>query len=68
MDQLKLGGFPPLVKKQKEIKVDKNQKELKPQFFSNMERQNINIREILSNKSELFEDKKEEILEEVDTV
>lgn len=68
MEQLKLGGFPPLVKKTKNINIDKKQKELKPQFFATSERKNINIREILLNKSNLFEEKKEELLEEVNTI
>lgn len=68
MDNLKLGGFPPLIKKDLKIKVDPNQKELKSQFFSNVQRQNINIREILSNNSSIFEDKKEEKLEELESI
>ena len=67
MDELKLGGFPPLIKKEiSEIKTD--QKELKPQFFSQIKRQNINIREILSKKTNLFDENKEEKLEEIDSI
>ena len=67
MDELKLGGFPPLIKKEiSKIKTD--QKELKPQFFSQIKRQNINIREILSKKTTLFDENKEEKLEEIDSI
>lgn len=68
MDKLKLGGFPPLLKKKLNIKVDPNQKELKSQFFSNVQRQNINIREILSNNTSIFDEKKNDKLEEIDSI
>ncbi|ADO67326.1 hypothetical protein crov293 [Cafeteria roenbergensis virus] len=70
MDQLKLGGFPPLIKIQikSKIKIDKTQTELKPQYFSQIPRQNINIREILTNKTTLFEDTQEDKLEEVNYI
>lgn len=67
MDELKLGGFPPLIKK-KFSKIKTDQKELKPQFFSQIKRQNINIREILSKKATLFDENKEEKLEEIDSI
>jgi len=67
MDELKLGGFPPLIKKV-ESKIKTDQKELKPQFFSQIQRQNINIREILSKKTTIFDNTKDEKLEEVDSV
>lgn len=64
MDKLKLGGFPPLIKKKNNKITIK--KELQPQFFSNVSRTNINIREILNKKTDLFDEKKDETLEEID--
>lgn len=66
MDEIKLGGFPPLVRKN--LKIDKNQKELKPQYFANFNRQNINIREILTKKQENSFNEKIESLEEVEEI
>ena len=68
MEKLKLGGFPPLIKKttskDKEVKKD-----LKPQFFSTVQKTNINIREILSEKTDLFENNKTvDSLEELDEI
>jgi hypothetical protein len=45
------GGFPPLFLKKDTKNLKKSdQKELKSQFFSETDRKNINIREILSNQ------------------
>ena len=59
---LKFGGFPLLVKKnnnknnKQNNKKNNKQTELKSQFFSNVKRENINIREILNNKTSLVSD------------
>ena len=69
MEELKLGGFPPLLKKNsKDIKDKEKKTSLEPQFFSTIKRQNINIREILSKKTETILDEKTEELDEVDSI
>lgn len=66
MEQLKFGGFPPLIKKNKNIQKD--QKELKPQYFSQVNRQNINIREILNQKNTSVITTSDDKLEEIDNL
>ena len=65
---LNMGGFPPLVKKEKKIKGSETQKQLKEQYFSNNKKETINIREILNEKTSLSVIEKEDELVEVDEV
>ena len=70
MDQIKFNGFPPLipiVQKDESSKTTKST-QLKPQFFSKVKRQNINIREILSKNTDLFDDSDDEKLTEVSDI
>lgn len=64
MDELKLGGFPPLLKKFDLPKESQEKDKLKPQFFStNIE--NVNIREILNNNTKNILKLEDDSLEEV---
>lgn len=69
MDNLQnMGGFPPLIKKEKKIKGSETKKQLKEQYFSNKKKETINIREILNEKTSLNVVEKEEELVEVEEV
>ena len=69
MDNLQnMGGFPPLIKKEKKVKGSETQKQLKEQYFSNKKKETINIREILNEKTSLSVIEKEEELVEVEEV
>lgn len=69
MDNLQnMGGFPPLIKKEKKIKGSETKKQLKEQYFSNKQKKTINIREILNEKTSLNVVEKEEELVEVEEV
>ena len=69
MDNLQnMGGFPPLVKKEKKIKGSENQKQLKEQYFSNNKKETINIREILNKKTSLSVIEKDDELVEINEV
>ena len=61
-----MGGFPPLVSKNK--KVSSNQKELKPQFFAETRRENINVRELINSNASKLELTSDETLSEVETL
>ena len=69
MDNLQnMGGFPPLIKKEKKVKDFETQKQLKEQYFSNKKKETINIREILNEKTSLSIVEKEDELVEVEEV